>query len=163
MMGRFIVVILALTICASRSNGAIFPDCGPTTSGLRASLCGGIALAPAQAPLAVKRAILGGKSIALEAVSLRWRPLLLSRQRLRLFRNCFVCSWWCGFNLVADELIGFSSLWAARTGAMDYRLRPQWTYVRGHRGPKIGYDAWRELALSLGPALANDLSRSGRV
>jgi hypothetical protein len=95
-MGRFIVVIFALTICASRSNGAIFPDSGPTTPGPRASLCGGIALAPAQAPLAVKRAILGGKSIALEAVSLRWRPLLLSRQRLRLFRNCFVCSWWCG-------------------------------------------------------------------
>ena len=57
MIGRFIVVIFALTICASRSNGAIFPDCGPTTPGLRASLCRGIALAPAQAPLAVKRAI----------------------------------------------------------------------------------------------------------
>jgi len=57
MMGRFIVVIFALTICASRSAGAIFPDSGPTTPGPRASLCGGIALAPAQAPLAVKRAI----------------------------------------------------------------------------------------------------------
>ena len=56
-MGRFIVVIFALTICAIRSHGAIFPDRGPTTPGPRASLCGGIALAPAQAPLAVKRAI----------------------------------------------------------------------------------------------------------
>jgi len=162
MMGRFIVVIFALTICASRSAGAIFPDSGPTTPGPRASLCGGIALAPAQAPLAVKRAIWA-------ANQLRSKPyrygggLLLSRQRLRLFRNCFVCSWWCGFNLVADELIGFSSVWSARTGAMDYRLRPQWTYVRGHRGPKIGYNAWRELALSLGPALANDFSGSGWI
>ena len=56
-MGRFIVAIFALTICAIRSNGAIFPDSGPTTPGLRAALCGGIALAPTQAPLAVKRAI----------------------------------------------------------------------------------------------------------
>ena len=56
-MGRFIVVMFALTIGASRSNAAIFPDSGPTTSGSRAALCGGIALAPTQAPLAVKRAI----------------------------------------------------------------------------------------------------------
>ena len=42
-MGRFIVAIFALTICAIRSHGAIFPDSGPTTPGLRASFCGGIA------------------------------------------------------------------------------------------------------------------------
>jgi len=50
-------VLFALTICASQSKGAIFPDSGPTTPGPRAALCGGIALAPAQAPLAVKRAV----------------------------------------------------------------------------------------------------------
>jgi len=50
-------LIFAVAVCNSRSNGAIFPDSGPTTPGLRAALCGGIALAPAQAPLAVKRAI----------------------------------------------------------------------------------------------------------
>ena len=57
MMGRFIVVLFALTICASRSNAAIFPDSGPTTPGSEAALRGAIALAPTQAPLAVKRAI----------------------------------------------------------------------------------------------------------
>jgi len=56
-MRRFIVVIFALTICASRGRGAIFPDSGPTTPSSQAALSCGIALAPAQAPLAVKRAI----------------------------------------------------------------------------------------------------------
>lgn len=52
-------VIFSVAICssASASNGAIFPDSGPMTPGPRATLCDGIALAPAQAPLAVKRAI----------------------------------------------------------------------------------------------------------
>jgi hypothetical protein len=51
------LVISVVAVCSSRSSGAIFPDSGPITSGLRATLCGGIALAPAHAPLAVKRAI----------------------------------------------------------------------------------------------------------
>jgi hypothetical protein len=56
-MSRFMLVIFVVAVCSSRSSGAIFPDSGPITSGLRATLCGGIALAPAHAPLAVKRAI----------------------------------------------------------------------------------------------------------
>ena len=56
-MRRFIVVMSALTICVSRGGGAIFPDSGPTTPSSQAALSGAIALAPAQAPLAVKRAI----------------------------------------------------------------------------------------------------------
>jgi len=56
-MGRFMAVIFAVAVCTSDSNGAIFPDSGPTTPGAHAVLHGGIALAPAQAPLAVKRAI----------------------------------------------------------------------------------------------------------
>ena len=51
------LVIFVVAVCSSRSSGAIFPDSGPITPGLRATLCGGIALAPAHAPLAVKRAI----------------------------------------------------------------------------------------------------------
>ncbi len=51
------MVMFAVAVCSSRSNGAIFPDSGPTTPGPRAALCSGIALAPVQAPLAVKRAI----------------------------------------------------------------------------------------------------------
>ena len=91
-MGRFIVVIFALTICAIRSHGAIFPDSGPTTPGLRASLCGGIALAPAQAPLAVKRAIWAANQLRSKPYRYGGGHSSLSRQRLRLFRNCFVCS-----------------------------------------------------------------------
>jgi hypothetical protein len=56
-MRRFIVVIFAVAVCNSRSNGAIFPDSGPTTPGAQAVLHRRIALAPTQAPLAVKRAI----------------------------------------------------------------------------------------------------------
>ena len=52
-------VIFSVAICssASASNGAIFPDSGPMTPAPRGTLCDGIALAPARAPLAVKRAI----------------------------------------------------------------------------------------------------------
>ena len=57
LMGRFVVAVFALAICASRTNGVIFPESGPTTPGSQAALCGGIALAPAHAPLTVKRAI----------------------------------------------------------------------------------------------------------
>ena len=39
------------------SFGSSFPSSGPTVSGTRATLRGGVACAPAQAPLAVKRAI----------------------------------------------------------------------------------------------------------
>src|SRR5256885_2695749 len=49
--------MFALAVCNNRVNAAIFPDSGPMTPGPRATLRGGIALAPAQAPLAVKRAI----------------------------------------------------------------------------------------------------------
>src|SRR5438067_6869496 len=49
--------MFALAVCSNRVNGAIFPNSGPMTPGSRAAVCGGIALAPAQAPLAVKRAI----------------------------------------------------------------------------------------------------------
>ena len=51
------MVMFALAVCSNRVNGAIFPNSGPMTPGPRATLRGGIALAPAQAPLAVKRAI----------------------------------------------------------------------------------------------------------
>jgi hypothetical protein len=54
-MGRFMAVIFAVAVCTSGTNGAIFPDSGPTTPGVRAVLHGGTALA--QAPPAVKRAI----------------------------------------------------------------------------------------------------------
>ena len=54
---RFIVVMFALAVWNGRGNAAIFPDGGPTTPGVQAVLHGGIALAPTQAPLAVKRAI----------------------------------------------------------------------------------------------------------
>jgi hypothetical protein len=57
MMSRFIVLMFALASSASQSNGAFFPESGPTTAGSQATLHGGIALAPAQAPLPVKRAI----------------------------------------------------------------------------------------------------------
>ena len=50
-------MIFAAAISTCGSNAAIFPNSGPTTSGSRAVLHDGIALAPAQAPLAVKRAI----------------------------------------------------------------------------------------------------------
>jgi hypothetical protein len=51
------LVIVALVFCGNCTYAAIFPDSGPTMPGSQAALHGGIALAPAQAPLAVKRAI----------------------------------------------------------------------------------------------------------
>src|SRR5438477_12872735 len=51
------LVTLVLVVCGNCTYAAIFPDSGPTTPGSRAAVCGGIALAPTQAPLAVKRAI----------------------------------------------------------------------------------------------------------
>jgi hypothetical protein len=57
-MNRFMLVVFAVAVCgSSHIKGAIFPDSGPTTPGSQAALRGAIALAPAQAPLAVKRAI----------------------------------------------------------------------------------------------------------
>ena len=79
-----------------------------------------------------------------------------------MFRNGFVCSWRCRIDLVADELIGVSSVWSARSGAMDYRLHAQRTYVRSDRGFKIGYNARRQSPVSLGAALANRLSAATR-
>src|SRR5262245_5287502 len=55
-LSPFILVMFTLAICNSRGHAAIFPDSGPTTPGAQAVLHGGIALAPTQAPLAVKRA-----------------------------------------------------------------------------------------------------------
>jgi len=71
------VVIFSVAACTSGSNGAIFPDGGPMTPGPRATLCGGIALAPAQAPLALKRAIWAANELV-EAISPWRRPRLLS-------------------------------------------------------------------------------------
>jgi hypothetical protein len=65
--------------------------------------------------------------------------------------------------LVADELIGFSSVWSARSGSTDHRLHAQRTYVCGDRRFKIGYNAWRQFPVSLGAALANDFSGSGWI
>jgi len=56
-MKPLIFLILAATLCSSRLYGAIFPESGPTIASSRAALQNGIALAPADAPLAVKRAI----------------------------------------------------------------------------------------------------------
>jgi hypothetical protein len=44
--------------------------------------------------------------------------------------------------------------------AMDYRLHAQRTYICGDRRFKIGYNAWRQFPVSLGAALANNLSGS---
>ena len=56
-MRPVIFLILATILCGSRLYGATFPDSGPTTAGSHAALRCGIALAPASAPLPVKRAI----------------------------------------------------------------------------------------------------------
>ncbi len=54
---RPLILILALILCGNRLDGATFPERGPTTASSCAALRNGIALAPANAPLAVKRAI----------------------------------------------------------------------------------------------------------
>src|ERR1051326_4761436 len=56
-MSRLPLILLLLVFCDNCILAAIFPDSGPTTPGFEAALRGSIALAPAQAPLAVKRAI----------------------------------------------------------------------------------------------------------
>jgi hypothetical protein len=52
-----VVLILALILRGSQLYAATFPESGPTIASSRAALRNGIALAPADAPLAVKRAI----------------------------------------------------------------------------------------------------------
>jgi hypothetical protein len=54
---RPLTLVLALILSGSQLYGAIFPQIGPTIASSRAALRNGIALAPADAPLAVKRAI----------------------------------------------------------------------------------------------------------
>ena len=56
-MKGVVLVIVGLVLCASCSYATVFPDNGPTTPASQATLRDGIALAPAQAPVAVKRAI----------------------------------------------------------------------------------------------------------
>jgi hypothetical protein len=56
-MRPVIFLILATILCGSRLYAATFADSGPTTAGFHAALRCGIALAPASAPLPVKRAI----------------------------------------------------------------------------------------------------------
>ena len=56
-MRPVIFLILAPILCGSRLYGATFPESGPTIASSRAALWNGIALAPADAPFAVKRAI----------------------------------------------------------------------------------------------------------
>ena len=51
------VLILALILRTSQLYAATFPESGPTIASSRAALRDGIAMAPADAPLAVKRAI----------------------------------------------------------------------------------------------------------
>jgi hypothetical protein len=51
------VLILALILRGSQLYAATFPESGPIIASSRAALRSGIALAPADAPLAVKRAI----------------------------------------------------------------------------------------------------------
>ena len=52
-----IVLTLALILRGTQLYAAIFPESGPTIASSRAALRDGIAMAPADAPLAVKRAI----------------------------------------------------------------------------------------------------------
>ena len=52
-----VVLILALILRGSQLYAATFPESGPIIASSRAALLNGIALAPADAPLAVKRAI----------------------------------------------------------------------------------------------------------
>ena len=52
-----IFLILALILCRTQLYAATFPENGPTIASCRAALRNGIAMAPADAPLAVKRAI----------------------------------------------------------------------------------------------------------
>jgi len=61
-----ISLILALILCGSRLYGATFPDRGPTTASSRAALQNGVALAPANAPRAVKRAIWAANQLRLK-------------------------------------------------------------------------------------------------
>ena len=52
-----VVALFAFAEAASASSAGNFPTTGPVVPGNRAALRGGVAAAPAQAPLAVKRAI----------------------------------------------------------------------------------------------------------
>src|SRR6476620_132814 len=126
-MRRFIVVIFAVAVCNSRSNGAIFPDSGPTTPGLRAALRDGIAMAPADAPLAVKRAIWA-------ANQLRSKPYRYGGGH-RSFRDSgYDCSGTVSYAL------GGAGLISSPLGSSDFRRygergQGRWITVYARNGP----------------------------
>ena len=161
-MGRFMAVIFAVAVCTSGTNGAIFPDSGPTTPGARAVLHGGIALAPAQAPLAVKRAIWA-------ANQLRSKPYRYGGGHALFRDRGYDCSGTVSYALGGAGLVSspMSSSDFRRYGQRGQgrwnRLHAQRTYVCGDRRFKIGYHAWRQFPVSLGAALANDFSGSGWI
>src|SRR5207237_10286968 len=65
---RQLIVCLALLICAaSLSHAGSFPTSGPTTAGSAAVLRDGLALAPVNAPISVKRAIWAANQLRTKA------------------------------------------------------------------------------------------------
>ena len=106
---------LVLVVCGNCTYAAIFPDSGPTTPGSRAAVCGEIALAPTQAPLAVKRAIWA-------ANQLRSKPYRYGGGHASFHDSGYDCSGTVSYAL------GGAGLISSPMGSSDFRRY-------GQRGP----------------------------
>jgi hypothetical protein len=106
-------VTLVLVFCGNSTYAAIFPDSGPTTPGSQAALRGGIALAPTQAPLSVKRAIWA-------ANQLRSKPYRYGGGHASFRDNGYDCSGTVSYALGGARLI------SSPMSSSDFRRYGQW-------------------------------------
>ena len=158
-----VVLSLALILRGSQLYGATFPESGPTIASSRAALRNGIALAPADAPLAVKRAIWA-------ANQLRSKPYRYGGGH-RSFRDSgYDCSGTVSYALGGAGLIS-SPLSSSDFRRYGERGQGRWITVYARNGhtfaviarSAIRYDPRRKFEVSLGAALANEHSWSGRL
>ena len=158
-----VVLILALILRGSQLYAATFPESGPTIASSRPALRNGIALAPADAPLAVKRAIWA-------ANQLRSKPYRYGGGH-RSFRDSgYDCSG------TASHALGGASLISSPLSSSDFRRygergQARWITVYARNGHTFAVIAGLRLDTTpgessryrLGAALANEHSWSGRL
>ena len=140
-----------------------FPLRGPMVPGSTAQLRHGVACAPAKAPLAVKAGDLGREPAALEAVSIRRRPPLVFRQRLRLLGDDLLCLGRGWVDQCPDEFERPVALWPPRTGKVDHDLCAERPRVCRDRGAPPGYNRLEPAGRSLRTALAGLDSGAARL
>jgi hypothetical protein len=95
---KFISCLALFSACATISRAELFPATGPTVEGAQARLHGRVAAAPAQAPLAVKRAIWA-------ANQLRNKPYRYGGGHHSFADNAYDCSATVSYALAGGGLV----------------------------------------------------------